>query len=184
MLAFLSLSSLSLSLSLSFSHTHPLHEDLIGQILSILRDNSYGVHDLILWSFSLNTHDIALRIKDLIETNRKLEEKIADLTSQMTNSIETNKLLIDEHQALQTLYNSHERKLKENQAENDQLVSILYPTLINGVVYHSIMVPYFYKPSAKNFLLTLFPQLLEAGYSTFLFNSICPFYPTFSDVSF
>lgn len=68
-------------------------------------------------------HDISLRIKDLIETNRKLEERITDLTSQVTNGIETNKLLIDEHQALQTLYNAHERKLKESQTESDQLVS-------------------------------------------------------------
>ena len=64
-----------------------------------------------------------IRIKDLLETNRKLEEKIAHLNEQMVNSIDTNKQLIDEHQALSTLYNSHERKLKESQVENDQLVS-------------------------------------------------------------
>ena len=43
----------------------------------------------------------------------------------MANCIQTNKLLIDEHQALQTLYNSHERKLREHQTENDQLVGTL-----------------------------------------------------------
>ena len=70
------------------------------------------------------------RIKDLVETNRKLEEKVTDLNSQMANCIQTNKLLIDEHQALQTLYNSHERKLRESQTENDQLVSALYTDTI------------------------------------------------------
>ena len=63
------------------------------------------------------------RIKDLLEANRKLEEKVTDLNSQMANCIQTNKLLIDEHQALQTLYNAHERKLRESQTENDQIVS-------------------------------------------------------------
>ena len=53
-----------------------------------------------------------------------MEEKIADINSQMSSSITTNKILIDEHQALQTLYNSHERKLKESQTETDQLVSV------------------------------------------------------------
>ena len=38
--------------------------------------------------------------------------------------MDTNKILIDEHQALQTLYNAHERKLNESQIEADQLVSV------------------------------------------------------------
>ncbi len=70
-------------------------------------------------------HIPPLRIKDLLEANRKLEEKVTDLNSQMANCIQTNKLLIDEHQALQTLYNAHERKLRESQTENDQIVSAL-----------------------------------------------------------
>ena len=50
---------------------------------------------------------------------------MTDLNSQMANCIQTNKLLIDEHQALQTLYNAHERKLRESQTENDQIVGSL-----------------------------------------------------------
>ena len=50
---------------------------------------------------------------------------IADLNRQVDNSIAANKTLIDEHQALQTLYNSHERKLNESQIEKEQLVSSL-----------------------------------------------------------
>ena len=50
---------------------------------------------------------------------------MTDLNGQMANCIQTNKLLIDEHQALQTLYNAHERKLRESQTENDQIVGSL-----------------------------------------------------------
>ena len=70
-------------------------------------------------------HIYSSRIKDLLEANRKLEEKVTDLNSQMANCIQTNKLLIDEHQALQTLYNAHERKLRESQTETDQIVGSL-----------------------------------------------------------
>ena len=86
---------------------------------------------LVCLLIDINAHIV--RIKDLIDSNRKLEEKIADLNSQMMNSIETNKHLIDEHQALQTLYNAHERKLKESQSENDQIVSTASLTLSNYV---------------------------------------------------
>ena len=65
-----------------------------------------------------------VRVRDLLETNRKLEEKIAEHETQIKNCMDTNKILIDEHQALQTLYNAHERKMNESQIEADQLVSM------------------------------------------------------------
>ena len=70
----------------------------------------------------VTTHTL-IRVRDLLETNRKLEEKIADQEAQIKSGMETNKILIDEHQALQTLYNAHERKMNESQIEADQLVS-------------------------------------------------------------
>ena len=77
------------------------------------------------WSPHTHTHTpFTIRVRNLLETNRKLEEKIAELESQVKSCMDTNKILIDEHQALQTLYNAHERKLNESQIEADQLVSV------------------------------------------------------------
>ena len=36
---------------------------------------------------------------------------------------QTNQALIDEHHALQLAYNSHEKKLRDVETENDRLVS-------------------------------------------------------------
>ena len=50
---------------------------------------------------------------------------MTDLNSELAKMTQANKFLKDEHQALHTLYNAHERKLKESQIENDQIVGSL-----------------------------------------------------------
>lgn len=70
-------------------------------------------------------HDIPgpLRTRELSGQQRKLEEEVEGLKKELNSSQQTNQALIDEHHALQLAYNSHEKKLKEVEAENDRLVS-------------------------------------------------------------
>ena len=69
-----------------------------------------------------HTHTHTHRIKELLDTNRKNEEKIADVEKQVETYVKTNQDLIDEHHALHSAFNSQQVKLKQTQAENDSLV--------------------------------------------------------------
>jgi len=62
------------------------------------------------------------RIRDSVHAHRKAEEKIEDLQKQLESSARTNQALLDEHQALQMVFNAHETKLRETEQENDRLI--------------------------------------------------------------
>ena len=56
---------------------------------------------------------------------KKLEVELEAVRKELVSSLQANQALVDEHQALQLVYSSHELKLKEVEAENDRLVSVL-----------------------------------------------------------
>ncbi len=61
---------------------------------------------------------------DLQDTQRRLEEEAEHLKKLLKSSEKMNKDMIDEHDALNTAFNSLQKKLKETESENDQLVSV------------------------------------------------------------
>lgn len=63
------------------------------------------------------------RIRELTVQQRKTEDELESTKKELSSSQQTQQALFDEHQALQLAYNSHEKKLKEVEIENDRLVS-------------------------------------------------------------
>ena len=68
---------------------------------------------------------LVCRIRELSGQQLKLEKEVETVRKELSSSQQTNQALIDEHHALQLAYNSHEKKLKEIETENDRLVSCL-----------------------------------------------------------
>ena len=68
------------------------------------------------------------RSRELSEQLKKLEHELETVQRELSASQQTNQALIDEHHALQLAYNSHEKKLKEVETENDRLVSGTHTT--------------------------------------------------------
>lgn len=66
---------------------------------------------------------MCIRTRELNGHQKRLEEEVERLMRDLSSSQLTNQALIDEHHALQLAFNSHEKKLKEVEAENDRLVS-------------------------------------------------------------
>ena len=64
------------------------------------------------------------RIRDGTSAQRKAEEKVEELHSQLTSSAQIHQTLTDEHHALQLAFNSVEKKLLETEKENDRLVRV------------------------------------------------------------
>lgn len=62
-------------------------------------------------------------MREVATQRKKLEEELETAKKELAASRQTNQALVDEHQALQLAYNSHEVKLKEVEVENDRLVS-------------------------------------------------------------
>ena len=67
---------------------------------------------------------VMCRMREVTSQRKKLEEELDTTRKELASSQQTNQALVDEHQALQLAYNSHEVKLKEVEAENDRLVSV------------------------------------------------------------
>ena len=63
------------------------------------------------------------RVREATSQRKRLEEELDTAKKELASAQQTNQALVDEHQALQLAYNSHEVKLKEVEAENDRLVS-------------------------------------------------------------
>ena len=69
------------------------------------------------------------------------------IRKELSTTQQTNQALIDEHQALQLAYNSHEKKLKDVEAENDRLVSSdCHPTCSMWLTHTQC---FFYVPVAE-----------------------------------
>ena len=66
---------------------------------------------------------VCVRIRELSGQQRRLEEEVESTRKELTATQQTNQALIDEHHALQLAYNSHEKKLRDIETENDRLVS-------------------------------------------------------------
>ena len=81
---------------------------------------------------------ICIRIRELSGQQRRLEEEAESARKELSATQQTNQALIDEHQALQLAYNSHEKKLRDIQMENDRLVSSDW--LHTCVVAHSYRI--------------------------------------------
>jgi autophagy-related protein 16 len=61
------------------------------------------------------------RVREATSQRKRLEEELETTKKELASSQQTNQALVDEHQALQLAYNSHEVKLKEVELENDRL---------------------------------------------------------------
>ena len=58
------------------------------------------------------THNM-IRLRDLLDTKQRLEERVASLETRVKSYQDTNKILTDENQAFQTLYSTQQRRLSE-----------------------------------------------------------------------
>ena len=62
------------------------------------------------------------RIREISDQQKKFEVELEMVKKELTATQQSKQSLFDEHQALQMAFSSHEKKLKEIEAENDRLV--------------------------------------------------------------